>query len=257
MSEGSDDLIREVLAEVIRRRADGEKLTDEEVLAAHPQFGEALSGQLRRLRLIANARNLAEQDPVDVTIDYDSKHIRQDGFNPGDRIRHYVLKEQIGTGGFGTVWLACDSKLETDVALKILRGGVADDHVDAVMREARLAAQLRKHPHIVTVLDADWEGDRFFIVADFIEGMSLRGRMAQSRLSNSDAVDLLITTSAALHHAHETGIIHRDLKPANVLLDHAEKPHVADFGLAKQMDVVVPSETGKIMGTPAYIPRQP
>jgi serine/threonine protein kinase len=254
--------VREIISNTLRLRESGDQLSDEDILATHPDLADQLGEQLKQLRLIENARKLAELDSVEETISVGrdgstkSSHPQamEDEPRAGQQIRHYVLEEQIGLGGFGTVWRARDSKLECDVAVKIPRqGAYSPEDIDRFIREARLAAQLRKHPNIVSVHEADWDAATAFIVSDFVVGDSLDDRLNQSRIPFEEAVDLLVTICSAVHHAHEAGIIHRDLKPDNILLDESGAPHITDFGLAKQKNQTVATDSGGIMGTAAYM----
>ncbi len=294
MSDGTDAArIGEIIADVIQRRERGEQLTDDDVIAAHPDLASELGQQLHQLRLIASARRQAEKAALDETFTVghststdslalmycptcDSRWDTSAGRNvktdscpncgaklyglregeprAGETIRHYVLLQQIGAGGFGTVWRARDTKLECDVAVKIpRRERMAADDVDRFIREARVAAQLRKHPNIVSVHEADRDDETAFIASDLIDGVSLGDRLADGRIPIGEAVDLVTTVCGALHHAHEAGIVHRDLKPDNILLDADGAPHVTDFGLAKQESQSPASEAGQIMGTAAYM----
>jgi WD40 repeat protein/tRNA A-37 threonylcarbamoyl transferase component Bud32 len=170
------------------------------------------------------------------------------------RIAHFDLLERLGAGGFGTVWKARDSRLDRIVAVKIPRKGeLTSAEAQQFLREARAAAQLR-HPNIVSVHEVGRDGDRIYIVSDFVAGETLAARLERGALSQHDAAALAATVAEALHTAHERGIVHRDLKPANIMLDAAEQPHVMDFGLAKRdVGEVTMTVEGKILGTPAYM----
>ena len=148
------------------------------------------------------------------------------------RIGHFELLETLGTGGFGTVWKARDTKLDRIVAVKIPRKGQLDrEETEKFLREARAAAQLR-HPGIVGVHEVGIEGETVYIVSDFIAGLSLDKWLEGQRPTPRKAAELCIKIAEALHHAHEKGVIHRNLKPGNIMLDAAGETHVMDFGLA-------------------------
>jgi len=169
------------------------------------------------------------------------------------RIGQFELLERLGMGAFGTVWKAHDSQLDRIVAVKIPRRGETEEEIKKFFREARLAAQLR-HPNIVPIHEVGRDGNRVYIVSDYIEGESLADRLAGSRFHCRAAVQLVVSLARALEHAHQRGVIHRDLKPSNVILDDSSQPHLTDFGLARQeAGEVTMTLTGQVLGTPAYM----
>jgi serine/threonine protein kinase len=173
---------------------------------------------------------------------------------PVQEIGHFQLLEQLGSGGFGTVWKAKDTKLDRIVAVKIPRRDQIDPgSAEMFLREARTAAQLRHHG-IVAVHEVGHDRGTFYIVSDFIQGGSLADRLAGGSFSPREAATLLVNVAKALHHAHEAGVIHRDLKPQNILLDASGDPHLVDFGLAKrEVGEITMTVDGRILGTPAYM----
>ena len=170
------------------------------------------------------------------------------------QIGPFELFEKVGVGQFGAVWRARDSRLNRIVAIKVPRHETFDDHTRAMfLREAHAAATL-EHSGIVRIHEVANEDNQVYIVSEFINGETLRDRLAGERLSFPAAAEMIATISEAIHYAHEKGIIHRDLKPGNILLDENGEPHVADFGLAKQIDnEVTMTVSGAILGTPAYM----
>ncbi len=160
--------------------------------------------------------------------------------------KHFELRSIAGTGGFGTVWRAFDTKLQRDVAVKIPRQErLAKADISAVLQEAQAAAKLR-HPNIVTVYQVG-EGDANqppFIVTDFVDGPNLKVWRETHQLTPRQVAELVGKIARALNHAHSRGITHCDVKPGNVLLDSAGEPHLADFGLAKRL-VTDASATGR------------
>jgi tetratricopeptide (TPR) repeat protein len=173
---------------------------------------------------------------------------------PGMTLGHFELLEQLGSGGFGTVWKARDVQLERAVAIKIPhQGRLGREDSEKVLREARAAAQLR-HSNIVSVHEVGLLGASLYIVTDFIEGTPLDRWLVEHRPSHRDAAALTRKIAAALDHAHDGGVIHRDLKPNNIMMDAAGEPHIMDFGLAKREagDQTMTLE-GQILGTPAYM----
>jgi len=168
----------------------------------------------------------------------------------------YRIEREIGHGGMATVYLADDLKHERQVALKVLKPELAAVvGADRFLAEIKTTANLQ-HPHILPLHDSG-EADGFlFYVMPFIEGETLRDRLARERqLPVGEAVRLATDVAEALHTAHEQGVIHRDVKPANILLSRG-RPLVADFGIALAVSAAGGgrlTETGLSMGTPYYM----
>ena len=171
-----------------------------------------------------------------------------------DRIGQFQIVRKLGTGAFGTVWKARDTRLGRWVAIKIPRHRQLEPgEADQFLREARAAAPLR-HPNIISVHEVGREADLTYIVCDFVAGVSLADWLAGHRLSPREAARLGAKLARALHHAHEAGVIHRDVKPQNILLDAAGEPYLTDFGLARrEAGEVTLTLDGQLLGTPAYM----
>ena len=172
----------------------------------------------------------------------------------GSRLGPFELIKELGSGAFGAVWQARDTRLDRLVAIKIpRRSQLSEEEFEKFMREARAAAQL-KHPHIVQVHEVGRLGEVIYIVSDLVDGWSLADWLDGQRLTIREAVEVAVPIADALNHAHECGVIHRDLKPANILMDRTGRPHLTDFGLARretgEMTITI---EGQILGTPAYM----
>ena len=168
---------------------------------------------------------------------------------------HFKPIELLGSGGFGTVWRARDTKLDRDVAVKVPRRGLDAKSLALFLSEAKATAQLN-HPNIASVHEVGSENNNHYIVSDFIEGVTLADWITANagKISEYRACRIVGDVAFALHHAHEAGVIHRDLKPGNIVLDSQEKPIVLDFGLAKRISSdVTMTAAGAILGTPAYM----
>ena len=172
-----------------------------------------------------------------------------------DQVAHFDLIERLGSGGFGTVWRALDTKLDREVAVKISqRRHVSGNAAAEFLREARAAAQLQ-HPNIVATFEVGQDGPITFIATQLVEGPTLKERLDGRAMSAASAAELCATIALAADYAHNEGVIHRDLKPQNVLIDYDGQPHIADFGLARFDDQqVTVTMDGQIIGTPAYMP---
>ncbi|HYT87807.1 MAG TPA: PEGA domain-containing protein [Gemmataceae bacterium] len=174
---------------------------------------------------------------------------------PGDT--RYKIEKELGRGAMGTVYLARDTKLDRQVALKIphFRGSEKPDLLERFRREARAAATLH-HRNICPVYDVGECSDISYLTMAYVEGRSLGDRVRkQGPLPQALAVELIYKLARALAEAHRRGVIHRDLKPSNVMLDREGEPVLMDFGLARREgteDIQLTHE-GSVFGTPAYM----
>jgi class 3 adenylate cyclase len=180
------------------------------------------------------------------------------GAAPPEQFGRYTLRKLLGRGGMGAVYLAHDSLLDREVALKVPHPDMAADPqiLERFYREARSAARLR-HPNICPVHDVgEWEGWHYLTMA-YVEGRPLSARVAEFPGQPRRTAELVRTLALALDCAHAEGIVHRDLKPANIILTPEGEPVVMDFGLARQVrrgpDAQL-SSSGMVLGTPAYMP---
>ncbi|MFC8501409.1 Stk1 family PASTA domain-containing Ser/Thr kinase [Pedococcus sp. NPDC057267] len=169
----------------------------------------------------------------------------------------YRVQSHIADGGMASVYLALDTRLDRDVALKVLRKDLAQDEafVTRFRREARSAARL-SHPNVVAVFDQGEDDGHMFLAMEYVPGQTLREVMrAEGPLTPRAALDILAPVLQALGAAHRAGIIHRDVKPENVILREDDGTvKVADFGLARAVSAhTVTSQTGVLLGTVAYL----
>jgi serine/threonine-protein kinase len=175
----------------------------------------------------------------------------------GRTIAHYRVTEKLGEGAMGEVYRARDSRLDRDVAIKVLPGGLAsDEHVmSRFRREAQVLASLN-HANIGHIYGIEDAGETQALVLELIEGPTLADRIAEGPLPRERALRIGLQIAAALETAHERGIIHRDLKPGNVKLTAEGEAKVLDFGLAKGMRLDGEEHLtteGMVLGTPAYM----
>ncbi|HEU4690160.1 MAG TPA: protein kinase, partial [Vicinamibacterales bacterium] len=178
---------------------------------------------------------------------------------PGTRLGRYEIEMLVATGGMGEVYRARDPQLDRDVGIKVLpyRDGISDDQLARFRREARAAAALN-HPNILTVFDVGIDRDTPFVVAELLEGETLRARMAREPLSIDEATDIARQIASGLAAAHDKGIIHRDLKPGNLFVTADGVVKILDFGLAKQTarpadPTSALTNNGVVMGTAGYM----
>jgi tetratricopeptide (TPR) repeat protein len=176
----------------------------------------------------------------------------------------YRLGRHIATGGMASVWWAEDLVLGRPVAIKVISERFARDHaaVSRFEREARTAARVSGHPHVVTIYDVGEAisceagaspTPRTFIVMEHLAGGTVADALRVGEVRLQEALRWLREASSALDHAHAAGIVHRDIKPANFLLDGARVLHVADFGIARLGGEDTLTGSGELFGTAAYL----
>ena len=183
----------------------------------------------------------------------------------GTKLGRYKIREQLGVGGMGEVYLAYDGELHRSIALKILLPEIAQDaqRMHRFIQEARSASALN-HPNILTIHEVGKADELHFIATEFIDGENLREHFRHSRLKLGDLLDIAAQIASALAKAHNSGIIHRDIKPENIMVTRDGYVKVLDFGLSKlteqaATDLEAPTqpfintEPGKVMGTTRYM----
>ncbi|MEP7160310.1 MAG: Stk1 family PASTA domain-containing Ser/Thr kinase [Dermatophilaceae bacterium] len=167
----------------------------------------------------------------------------------------YRVHRHLADGGMATVFVALDERLDRQVALKVMRPDLARDatFVDRFRQEARSAARLTD-PHVVGVYDQGRDGDLVFLAMEYVQGITLRDRLAAGAMTPREALGTMQSVLSALAAAHRAGIIHRDMKPENVLIADDGTVKVADFGLARAVTTSTSSALGATMlGTVAYL----
>ncbi len=186
----------------------------------------------------------------------------------GQTISHYKITSKLGEGGMGEVYRATDTKLNRDVALKVLPEAFATDRERMVRfsREAQVLASLN-HPNIASIYGLEDSDDKHALVLELVEGETLAERVGRGAIPLEESLKIALQMAEALEAAHEKGIIHRDLKPANVKITPEGVVKVLDFGLAKALEDQIPdadlthsptrtdqmTNVGVIMGTAAYM----
>ena len=182
---------------------------------------------------------------------------------PGDVIGHYKIREKLGEGGCGVVYVAEQTEpVRRRVALKVIKLGMDTRSVIARFEAERQALALMDHPNIVRVLDAGaTETGRPYFVMELVRGIRITDYCDQNQLNTTQRLALFVQVCHAVQHAHQKGIIHRDIKPSNILVtlhDGVPVPKVIDFGIAKATegrltDLTVYTELRQFIGTPAYM----
>ena len=202
-----------------------------------------------------NDKNSYDSRLQDVTQEHESSAIQPDDASLFEQpqIGRYRVKEVLGKGGFGLVYLARDEQLDRLVAIKVPHSEMVSKPADvkAYLTEARTVANL-DHPGIVPVHDVgSTEQFPCYTVSKYIKGTDLSALLKQKRMKYRDAAELVATVAEALHYAHKQGLVHRDVKPGNILINDEGKAFVVDFGLALREENI--GKGPKYAGTPAYM----
>lgn len=178
-------------------------------------------------------------------------------FTKGDKINdRYEIIKSIGEGGMANVFLAYDTILERNVAVKVLRGDLADDEkfVRRFQREALSASSL-SHPNIVEMYDVGEDNGNFYIVMEYIDGKTLKQLIKKrGHLTVEEAIDIMIQLTDGLASAHESYIIHRDIKPQNIMILEDGMVKITDFGIAMAINAADLTQTNSVMGSVHYLP---
>jgi tRNA A-37 threonylcarbamoyl transferase component Bud32 len=181
--------------------------------------------------------------------------------DPAELTRHFPqleILECLGRGGMGMVYKARQPKLNRLVALKILapEKGADPKFAERFLREAQALARL-SHPNIVTVHDFGEADGLYYLLMEYVDGVTLRQLLQGHKIAPEQALDIVPKICEALQFAHEQGIVHRDIKPENVLLDKQGRVKIADFGIAKLVGAEAPrlalTEEQSVIGTPHYM----
>jgi len=179
----------------------------------------------------------------------------------GQTLGHYRILEKIGAGGMGTVYRACDERLDRDVAFKVLPpSGHGSDAARKLFRKEALALSRLNHPNIAAVYDFDFDAGVDFLVMELVPGITVASKLAGGPLSEAEVLQFGQQIALALEHAHGYGVLHRDLKPGNLILRSDGQLKVVDFGLAKLLTIDDSAQTEtltvthRLAGTVPYMP---
>ena len=167
----------------------------------------------------------------------------------------YMLVTSLGEGGMADVYLAVDTILNREVAIKVLRGELGKDPVALLrfQREANAVSKLN-HPNVVDVYDVGECEGRHYIVMEYVRGRTLKQLISQRGALNCDeAVNIMMQLTSAVQHAHENHIIHRDIKPQNVLVKDDGTVKITDFGIALAHDAVQLTQSNAVLGSAHYL----
>ncbi len=226
---------RQLIDDLLRCKEGGEILDDDEVLTAHRDLMPELGRELQKLRLITEARGLAERSSARnrAAQTGDGRATKKD-VPPPDSFPGYDIDELIHRGGQGAVYAAVQQSTKRKVAIKVIREGpfAGSNDVARFEREVEILGSLN-HPNIVTIHDSGTTAGHFYFVMDHIVGEPLDVFMGRGQVPVPETLRLFAQICEAVNAAHLRGVIHRDLKPGNIRIDSGGKPYVLDFGLAK------------------------
>ncbi|WP_314990787.1 Stk1 family PASTA domain-containing Ser/Thr kinase [uncultured Gemella sp.] len=166
----------------------------------------------------------------------------------------YKILDHLGTGGMATVWLGYDTILDRQVAIKTFKIDANDeDAVKRFNREAKAVTSL-SHPNIVSIYDVENEGEFYYLILEYVEGMTLKDYMIKNpRMPIETIVHIAKQIAAGLSHAHQNGIIHRDIKPQNILMKENLTCKITDFGIARAYGDTTLTQTNQMLGTVYYL----
>src|SRR5215475_8963474 len=167
----------------------------------------------------------------------------------------YRLEAKLGSGGMSTVYLGRDQTLDREVAIKVMHREMSEqaDQLERFRQEARAVAKL-SHPNVVTVIDAGEDGGYPYIVFEYVEGETLKQRIArEGALDPQEAIAYAIEIARGLSMAHARNMVHRDIKPQNILIDAEGRAKLTDFGISRQLEQDGMTATGRVLGTTDYV----
>ena len=239
MSDNRDQLIDDIAQAIL----DGTPIDWPAIDTAAGDTHRELIGELRLLSAVAE---LHRSDP-----DQPAAGTEQPPALQGKSWGHLELLERIGGGTFGEVYRAWDTRLDREVAVKLMPADGADDpHVASIIREGRLLAKVR-HPGVVTIFDAQQIGDRVGLWMEFIRGRTLEQQLQEEgRCDPAEAVDIGIELCRAVTAVHDAGLLHRDIKTQNVVRASDGRLVLMDFGIGRE---VADGSISDLAGTPLYL----
>lgn len=166
----------------------------------------------------------------------------------------YKILDHLGTGGMATVWLGYDTILDRQVAIKTFKIDANDeDSVKRFNREAKAVTSL-SHPNIVSIYDVENEGEFYYLILEYVKGMTLKDYMIKNpRIPIETIVHIAKQIASGLSHAHQNGIIHRDIKPQNILMNDNLTCKITDFGIARAYGDTTLTQTNQMLGTVYYL----
>ena len=245
---------QQVIDECLRRRVAGESVSDDAVIAAHPDLMPELESALQKLSLIQSAVMRGREESRRASLSQLGSFAGVPIRLPADAFPGYENVEEFHRGGQAVVYRARHSATGRDVAIKVMKEGPFGGPADKARfeREVQILGQLN-HPNIVTIHDSGETAGHFFFTMDFVDGEALHDHTASGDLHSRETLSLFAKVCDAVNAAHLRGVIHRDLKPSNIRVNATGEPFVLDFGLAKLAtpapDTAAMTQTGQFIGS--------
>ncbi|MCZ6691770.1 MAG: serine/threonine-protein kinase [Planctomycetota bacterium] len=256
------DRVRAIGEEFLDRLRAGESPDRAALVASHPEIAKELDHRLKIVEALHGARLGGDPPPgTSQESPLDTPGLSND-LVPAQLIGPYRICEKLGEGGMAVVYLAEQTEpVRRQVALKVIKLGMASEEIIGRFEMERQALALMDHPGISKIFDAGATGEgRPYFVMEYVAGEPITKYCDRRRLPTSDRLRLFQQVCEAVQHAHQKGIIHRDLKPSNILVagNGTHFPKIIDFGIAKATDrtlaeMGMQTEMGRIIGTPEYM----
>jgi len=255
IDDNQDKSIEEAVQQFVHARSHGQEPDTDEFVKQYPELEHQLRQRLQNLEKIdALFDSLVQADEGDFEDTASGCDL------VGRKIGHFEIREMIGRGGMGVVYLARDTKLDRSVAVKSMPPGLMDNVTARTRftREAKLLASL-SHPNIAVIHEIIEEEESGYLVLEYIPGQTLAERITKGPLKLEEALTIALQIAEAVAAAHEHDVIHRDLKPGNIKITPDGRVKVLDFGLAKTVGgepskkPTTVTQPGHVIGTPAYM----
>jgi hypothetical protein len=255
IGNNQEDSLRKAVRQFIDARLQGQEPDLDEFVRQYPEFEDRIRQKVRNLQKIDTLfESLVQADEADF------EDTTTGGNLVGQTLGHFEIRETIGRGGMGVVYLAHDTRLDRSVAIKSIPPGLMDNTVARTrfQREAKLLASLN-HSNIAVIHDIIEQEALGYLVLEYVPGQTLAERITKGPLKLQEALTIGLQIAEAVAAAHEHDVIHRDLKPGNIKITPEDKVKVLDFGLAKAVggkatdQRTTITEPGRVIGTPAYM----
>jgi serine/threonine-protein kinase len=255
VDDNQEDALEQAVQRFVDVQLSGQEPDVDAFAGQYPQCEDQLKKRLQSLKqvdeLLTGLTRADESDFENTATECDLV---------GQKLAHFEIREMIGRGGMGVVYLACDTKLDRSVAIKSMPPELMDNATARTrfQREARLLASMN-HPNIAVIHDVIEQEALGYLVLEYVPGQTLAERITKGPLKAKEALTIALQVAEALAAAHEHGVIHRDLKPGNIKITPDDKVKVLDFGLAKVAPTdgkgseTTTTQPGHVIGTPAYM----
>jgi serine/threonine protein kinase/Tol biopolymer transport system component len=254
-NDNQERFIKDAVQQFVDAQIEGQQPDLDEFVKKYPEFEHQIRQRIQNVRKInALFASLTHSEKGGSDTEDES------GSLVGQKLGDFEIREMIGQGGMGVVYLARDTKLDRSVAIKSIPTGLTDNATAQTrfQREARLLASLN-HPNIAVIHDLIEQETLGYLVLEYVPGQTLSEQITKGPLKLQEALTIALQIAEAVAAAHEHDVVHRDLKPGNIKITSDGRVKVLDFGLAKALGGEASdqhstiTEPGRVMGTPAYM----